>query len=55
MAKKKLSLGVIGTTIVMSSYGVWKSQENKRVTAATVCCPASRVCSISVHLWRRLS
>lgn len=29
MAKKKMSLGVIGTAIVMASYGVWKSQENK--------------------------
>ena len=29
MAKKKMSLGVIGTAIVMASYGVWKSQEDK--------------------------
>ena len=29
MAKIKMSLGVIGTAIVMASYGVWKSQENK--------------------------
>ena len=29
MAKKKLSFGVIGTAIVMASYGVWKSQEDK--------------------------